>query len=240
MNWNRVLYVIIIGLVILAAVRFLTPRKSETQTFSGPTASENKDTSVAREDGPGSRRQAVGFEAENVVPGFAAEFIEKKLKSRLVSEQAKNDFMQQAKVELKFPEHYRFQNLDLDFEHITGIYAKTKDVAVSVLAGRLLPTEAELVGFLREKETGIPNLDNRNLTLQGKPVVVPPTPGSGLKAGKYWQGRASNGEGLRLGLVERADGKGSYLFIFTGSEYKLDNSEEFFDDLYLHLRAMPE
>lgn len=236
MNLKRALFFVGLLVAVVLALRMLRPPAvpSKGTEKDHPAAAGEPETS------PSIASRLFGNNSgKSGTPGFSAELIQLHSQSRLTSEKAREEFKRVGLLELRFPDNYRFQNLELDFPNIMGIYAKTEKVEVTVLAGRLNPNEQELMDFFKERDTGIPNLDNRGITLKGTPVQVKPHGGSGLKAGKYWQGVTADGEGARVGLAERADGKGSYLFIFTGDENKLDNSDEVFDEIYQSLKAVP-
>ncbi|KYG66362.1 hypothetical protein AZI86_04720 [Bdellovibrio bacteriovorus] len=238
MNRNLLIFAIG-GLIILFLVVAKISQKLEVAGKSSPMATSSVNEGFVSGAGTsGASRPAGQGDSLSIGPGPG--MIEKYSNSRIVSEKATAEFMQLARVQMKFPENFRFQQLNLDFDQITGIYARTETMETAVLAGRILPSDKEVADFLRSTDSGIPNVDGKRISLQGDAIVVPPPSGSGFRTGKYWAGRTADNKGVRVGLIERADGKGSYLFIFTGAEDKLDNSEDFFEELYNNLKAQPE
>lgn len=237
MNRN-LLFFVVGGLIILFLVVTKVSQKLEVAGRSSPTPTSSVNEGFVPRVGTASASRPAEREGEpSLVPDLG--MIEKYSDSRITSEKATQEFMELARVQMKFPENFRFQQLNLDFDQITGIYARTEKMETTVLAGRILPSDKDVADFLRSNDSGIPNVDGKRISLQSSAIVVPPPSGSGFKIGKYWTGRTANNEGVRVGLIERADGKGSYLFIFTGSEDKLDNSEDFFEELYNNLKAQP-
>lgn len=238
MNRN-LLFFAVGGLIILFLVVAKVSQKLEMAGPSSPAPTSSGNEGFVATPGAkgGAFRPPGSGSALSIGPGPG--MIEKYSDSRIVSEKATQEFMQLARVQMKFPENFRFQQLNLDFDQITGIYARTEKMETTVLAGRVLPSDKEVADFLRSSDSGIPNVDGKRISLQGNAIVVPPPRGSGFRTGKYWSGRTADNKGVRVGLIERTDGKGSYLFIFTGSEDKLDNSEDFFEELYNNLKAQP-
>lgn len=236
---NKLLLFAVGGIVILFFVVAKISQKMQMAGQLKPAPTSDGGTQVVPNAGLSGSKASTGPGSEfSLGPGPG--MIEKYSYSRIVSEKATREFMELSRVQMKFPEDFRFQALDLEFNQITGIYARTETMDATVLAGRVLPSDKEVADFLRSGDSGIPNVDGKGISLRGGAIVVQPPSGSGLRTGKYWAGRTADNKGVRVGLAERADGKGSYLFIFTGSEEKLDNSEDFFEELYNNLKALPE
>ncbi len=237
MNKNLFYFLGFIG-VVLVIIAGLNHQKKFVSTIINPNSSGSQEAGTSS-SGDSFQHLSPGSGSFGGASASGIEFQEKFSSSRKVSEKAKEEFSNVGKIELKVPENLRFQPLDLDFEHVTGMFAHTEKMQLSVLAGRLVVSEKKLMEFLRSSDTGIPNVDRKGFKFSGAAVEVAPVSGSGLNAGKYWQGRTSDGQGVRVGMIPRQDGKGSYLFIFTGVEDKLDNSEDLFESMYLSLKALP-
>jgi hypothetical protein len=235
MSKKRVWIVLGVAIVALFAVFKSFEKKMASSPASG---SESRAFS---EDGQSVQITSTKFGDEPLPPiGFLEGMFEKYSFSRILSDRTKESFSKQAHLQMVFPDYYRFHDLDMEFDNITGIYSTTPTMNVAVLAGKVLPTDEEVKAFLKAPDNGIPNTDGKEVHLIGEPIVVAAHEGSGLKAGKYWAGRTSDGGSVRVGFIQREDGLGSYLFIFTGQEDKLDNSEDFFEELYKNLKAQPE
>lgn len=155
------------------------------------------------------------------------------------SEEAKEEFSKAASVEAHFPEEYRFRPIDMDLEDLTGIYAPHDKMDIAVIAGRMVPADGDVLEYLKSDQTGIPNVDAEDFTLSPKAVEVDPISGSGMGTGKYWTGRSKSGKEFRVGLMPRADGLGSYLVILSGDANWVNDSDEFFEDLYRSFKALP-
>lgn len=165
---------------------------------------------------------------------------QKSLRSFRVSEEAKREFFEAAHAQAHLPEDLTFVPIDLDMDQTVGIYGRNELYEFSVLAGRLNPTEEEIIEYLRSGDTGIPLVDRHGLArLSPQATSVPPIKGNGMQAAKYWTGRTKDGKEFRVGLMPREDGAGSYMMMMSGEAKVVEDSDDLFDSLYEGFKALP-
>lgn len=174
-------------------------------------------------------------------PGPMETLDQKNLRSFRVSEEAKREFFEASHAQAHLPSELTFTPIDLGMDQAIGIYGRGQLYEMSVLAGRMNPTEQELLDYLKSTDTGIPLIDRHGLaSLSPKAVTVPPIKGNGMREGKYWSGRTKDGKEFRVGLMPREDGVGSYLVMISGDGKVIDGSDDLFDGLYESFKALPE
>jgi hypothetical protein len=147
-----------------------------------------------------------------------------------------NDFRNLASIDIELPFEIPFQDLGIESPDMMGIYGKTKDMAMAVVAKMGTPSNEEIVQFIRSQDTGIPNLDV-GIQIDRQPKIVPAAEGTGMKAGNLWTGKLINGDQVHVAVIPRADGQGIYMIVLSGEEAALDSHDDFFEDAYRSMRA---
>ncbi|MBX3041272.1 MAG: hypothetical protein KF789_11255 [Bdellovibrionaceae bacterium] len=223
-----------IGLIVLVVYLNRPTPSSSGPVQSGPqqgatgasnALSNNVDLDSATA-GRDSSAPAKGFDPKN-------------LRSYRVSEEAKREFFEAAFAEAKLPEDLAFIPIDLDIEDTAGIYGRNDLYELSILAGRMTPSDREIVEYLNSGKTGIPQVDHHGLRLSEKVTTAPPIKGNGMQAARYWFGRTNDGKQIRVGMMPREDGVGSYLVLISGEAKVIDDSDDLIDEVYESFKALP-
>lgn len=152
------------------------------------------------------------------------EYIETKVKEKL-------------RLKVALPTDYKFQDLSFeDVEIATGFHGyDSKTGTHLVLAGvRKTLQPNEVIAFLKESGTDLPGFDPRFLKILKEPKRGVAHDGFGQPY--VWEVEGG-GKAMTIALVNRADGRGSYVAILNGPSKSLSDQEERFESIYDSMKA---
>lgn len=172
------------------------------------------------------------------VPPLNPEQAAEKFESQTLSQKTLKEFSDLTHLDARLPENLSFVPMDLDDGNLAGVYGRSENMAMAVVASRINPDQDQLKKYLSSKDTGIPNLDNSDLVGM-KLENVPAVPGNGLKDAQVWVASNSKGEDVRIALAPREDGQGTYMIVLTAPSGELMQGEDYFDELYQNFKAKP-
>ena len=140
-------------------------------------------------------------------------------------------------LKLKLPTDYEFR--DLNFEDVdiaTGFHGYNRKTETNlVIAGvRKVLKPNEVIAFLKDSGADLPGFDPRFLKAL-------PEPKRGVSHGGFGQPYVweveGGGKAMTIALVNRLDGRGSYIAILNGPDKSLSDQEERFEDIYDSMKA---
>ncbi len=137
-----------------------------------------------------------------------------------------SDFKNLTRMDIKFPPDFEFKRLDVEGKvaAMEGVTAKG-DRKMVVLAAPLNPSPEAIVSYLADQKGNIPSLADHNFKISGKIRNLEVPPGKGLSKITLIPGGEKNGVKVVAALLQRADGKGSYVFIMRAKQSYYDNYE---------------
>ncbi len=207
-------------------VEFVAPNSNATQDLRGADAPSNKklgNSAVQTYQVAQDINQPA--KADNVAKAIShVEYIETKVKEKL-------------RLKVTLPTDYKFQDLSFeDVEIATGFHGyDNKTNTHLVLAGvRKTLQPNEVIAFLKESGTDLPGFDPRFLK-----VLQEPKRGvahGGFDQPYVWE-IESGGKAMTIALVNRTDGRGSYVAILNGPSKSLSDQEERFEGIYDSMKA---
>lgn len=227
-------FFVVLGVVCL--IVFLVTKKKKVE-FVAPThnaVEESKQTtskSNKKQASPDIPTYQVAQETnlpakdENVTRVIShVEYIETKVKEKL-------------RLKVTLPTDYKFQDLSFDdVEIATGFHGYDNKTGTHlVLAGvRKTLQPNEVLAFLKESGTDLPGFDPRFLKILQEPKRG--VAHGGFNQPYVWEVEGG-GKAMTIALVNRADGRGSYVAILNGPAKSLSDQEERFEDIYDSMKA---
>ncbi len=151
-------------------------------------------------------------------------------------------FSSSAFIDVPLPKNFNYSKLDLPdgFEGIYGVDDVSK-AKVTGLAYKNTASAEQVSEFLKTDADSIPNLSKTPIYSMTPPQDLPPPPAnSGFSKGTLWNGMLNNGESVAVVYMERADHKGSYLFVLSAPGDYFSKNDGAFDSLYDKARALNE
>lgn len=156
-----------------------------------------------------------------------------------ISDQVKTKFSDQGRIAINLPKEIPFREIDLDFESAIGIYSQSDRLKMAIVAGNISPSEKDMMDYLKSNNTGIPNVDNQKLRIADTSRPLTPSPNSGIKSAKVWQGLNGKNELYRIVYMDREDQKGSYMFVISGEMDFIESSDDAFLKIYESIKTLP-
>lgn len=154
---------------------------------------------------------------------------------------AQQAFENTSHVDIAFPEELTYMNLDLD-DGIAGIqgFNTQLQVNISILAKEGNYTPDQLPAFMQDYGAYIPGYNTAYTDKLSKqePERPPAQSGSGLNSPYVWSIH-DGGKTIIVAMVQRSDGKGTYLAVLNGPSSYFDNNEDRYDAIYSQIRATP-
>ena len=99
----------------------------------------------------------------------------------------------------------------------------------------------EVEKYLKEDINTIPNLNGKKIVSLGKPQSIPEAKNrKGIGDIQVAKAKLAKGETAHLAIVNRKDGKGSYIFVYTAPGGKLENNDGYVEQIFNTLRALPQ
>lgn len=159
---------------------------------------------------------------------------------RLKAQKELSDFKKALHLDIDLPHGIKTLPLDLDFEEAEGIYwsIPQKNAKFALIGARGSFSTDEIVGFLNGGE--IPFIKKSNAFNKNAIKSVSPEGKPGVASLKILTGTPNkDGTHFYAAIIERSDGKGSYLFAGKGDEKFFDENEGTFERMYQSLKIMP-
>ncbi|MCJ8277668.1 MAG: hypothetical protein HRT44_05140 [Bdellovibrionales bacterium] len=157
------------------------------------------------------------------------------------SEEVKAGYMEVVKAKMDMPKNFRFIKLDVEdgAEMING-YDDLNDLNLTMMAIPKVIENKEVLPYLDQHQDYLPGTANNPVASIGKPVDLPkPAEGSNLKGGSVWSGKLQDGKEVHIAKLERADGEGSYFFMYTGESKFFQYNDDYFQKMYDSFEALP-
>lgn len=151
-------------------------------------------------------------------------------------------FTKEAHISVPLPGNFTYNKLDMP-EGFAGIYGVdgNKGARVTGLAYNRTATPDQVTEFLKTDSDSIPNISQNKVGHISAPEPLPPpAPNSGFSKGTMWNGKLENGDDVAIVYIERADQKGSYLFVLSAPGQYFRNNDGAFDGLYEKARALDQ
>ncbi|MCB0377399.1 MAG: hypothetical protein KDD33_02815 [Bdellovibrionales bacterium] len=157
------------------------------------------------------------------------------------SEAAKKTFQQMGYFEGKFPTNLQFIPSEFDDE-VAAVYGydDKSGLGLTAVAAPGQISKEQVVPYIKQNMQWIENTKENPIKQIGQPQTLPPPPeGSGITAGTMWSGTLANGDDVHVVMLDRADKKGSYFFMYSGPKENFYDNEGYFDELYQNFKALP-
>lgn len=157
------------------------------------------------------------------------------------SEKVLNGFKEVARLEAELPTDLIYQEILLD-DQVKSIHGSSPDGKndLTALAYGKDANPDEAMEFLKQIASDLPAAKNSPVKGVDKGVDFPaPSPNSGFQGAKVWTAEHEDGRLSKVAFIRRSDGKGSYMFIITGSKQELEENDGLFDEIYANSRALP-
>lgn len=204
------------------------------------TPSENAALNRSSELPDGNKIPAKYGMAENIRAVDPEPVLSAKDRLSALSAESVSEFSRTAHIELEPPGSFKFHSLDLE-DGFAGIYGvdSGQGAKLTGLAYNQVATEEQVVAFLKSDADSFPNLANNPIAQMSAPEKLPPPNlESGFSGASVWNGKLQNGDSVAAVLIERADKKGSYLFVLSGPDAYFKNNDGAFDSIYERAKAL--
>jgi len=144
------------------------------------------------------------------------------------------NFSNTAKIETNFPVDFKYQKIDID--GLKGFRAKNNDAEIIMVASPISKTDAEVISFLSDPTASLPGLNNfSSADIANQKNYTPPTDSSISNIRYIYKSEGTNS--TLLAIAERADGKGQYLSVISGTQPYMDSNEDRFEQIIKNIRA---
>ncbi len=212
---------ILLGLLGLGLAYFLFVGDEETD-FTAPTERtitlKKRPRPVKIENPSNESKPDAGVkpnevsEVVSVKPQEALPEIKKRKSPEVVLQEFKN------LVELDFspPSNIKFHNLELD--QVEGIGSHAGDEGIAVIAAPFKASIDQAIKYIRDDRNDFMFLNGQDFSKLGEPKSIPAPENSGISRITLIPGGETNGKSNYAALAERADGRGTYLFILKTSD----------------------
>lgn len=210
----------------------------ETSSLTNPDA-EPQAASLLQEN---SQKNVVvnpsdGATEEGVSPVLETEpiFVDNVLKA----EQEKiSQFKDLIHLQFDLPSGMSPIQLDLDHD-VAGLQADDSQRKILILATAKSVSPDEIATFLRDQKSQIPMLNNFEFQISGKIRQISPPVSSGISTISILPGGVNGKNPVYAAYLERADKKGSYLFVMEANSSQFDQHEGDFDIMMKSLKTRP-
>lgn len=149
------------------------------------------------------------------------------------------EFKNLVKLEVMLPSNIEFVNVEMD-DGVAAIYGSNlgQDKQLAVFAARGKIKLSQAVDYLEESQKGIPILEKRKFLVDQVQTIKAPE-SSGLGDLQVIPTTEKDGKAAYGALVERKDGKGTYLFLMEASADYFENQEESLEKMLQSAKASP-
>ena len=157
------------------------------------------------------------------------------------SQKTLKDFANQVRLQVQFPQDLQYLPYEMD-DDMPGMhgYSGTSNTNLIALAYPKDASPEQALSFLKSQLSSLPGTKGLVFRSLSKGEALPETAsGSGLRKGTVWSGTLSNGQELHAIQLRRSDGKGTYMFIYSGPPEYFRGNDGAFDHVYDTARALP-
>lgn len=146
-------------------------------------------------------------------------------------------FKEKIKLKINLPKNLDYVDMDME-DNIAGLYGSNLkgDKSFVVLATTGDVSMKDAVGYLNESKKAFPLLEDHKL-LPEKAISFSPPKSTGMGEMKIIPATSANGTTVYAAMGERADGKGSYMFMMEAPEKFFQESEGTLDQMMMSMQA---
>jgi hypothetical protein len=143
-------------------------------------------------------------------------------------------------IHLQFDLPAGMSPIQLDLDHnVAGLQADDSQRKILILATARSVSPDEIATFLRDQKSQIPMLNKFDFQISGEIRQIPPPVSSGISTISIFPGGVNGKNPVYAAHLERADKKGSYVFVMEANSNQFELHEGDFDIMMKSLKTRP-